>query len=101
MFLLTAAAPDAQVSGFAYIFMFVFVGTMFFFLLIWPNIREQKRLGDLRNDLKPGDQVTFSGGIIGVVSKVEENKVQLKIASNVQIQVLKTAIEAKLSADMA
>jgi preprotein translocase subunit YajC len=67
------------------------IGIMYF-LMIRP---QQKRLKDHRNmvaAIRRGDTVVTAGGIVGKVTKVEDHELQVEIADNVRIKVLRTTI---------
>jgi preprotein translocase subunit YajC len=67
------------------------IGIMYF-LMIRP---QQKRLKDhqaMVAALRRGDTIVTSGGIIGKVTKVEEQEVQVEIAEGVKIKILRSTI---------
>jgi preprotein translocase subunit YajC len=51
------------------------------------------------SDLKNGDKVITSGGIYGVVAGIRDDRIQLKVADQVKIEISKNAIVAKQSED--
>jgi preprotein translocase subunit YajC len=65
---------------------------IFYFLLIRPQRNQQKRHQALLDSIKPGDEVITAGGIYGDVVAVEENKVHLLIAEDVEIEVARRSI---------
>lgn len=65
---------------------------IFYFLLIAPARRKQKKHADLVNNLKPGDRVVTSGGLYGTVVGVADAVIQLRIADQVKVDVAKHAI---------
>ena len=79
-------------------------GGMFFWLLLLvfgfvviflPARSQKKREQELMakvNALQKGDQVIIPGGIIGTVAGFKDNAIEVKIAENVKLTVLKTAI---------
>lgn len=73
------------------IYLVVLVG-IFYFMIIRPQQQRTKQHQLLINGLEPEVNVTTYGGILGTVIKVKENTVILKIAENVKIEVLKSAI---------
>ncbi|HEU0066899.1 MAG TPA: preprotein translocase subunit YajC, partial [Sphingomonas sp.] len=64
----------------------------FYFLMIRPQQRRMKALQTAVNAVKKGDQVVTSGGIIGRVTKVEDAQVEVEIAPNVRVRVIKTTL---------
>jgi preprotein translocase subunit YajC len=74
----------------------VLVFVIFYFLLIAPARKKQKKHQEMLNELKPGDRVITQGGIHGTVSGVSDAVVQLKIADQVKIEVDKRSIADKM-----
>jgi preprotein translocase subunit YajC len=65
-----------------------FLVIMYFFM-IRPQQKKAKEHADLLTQLKPGDEVVTSGGIIGKVRSVADGFVALEVAQNTVIKVLK------------
>ena len=72
---------------------FVLIFVAFYFLLIRP---QQKRAQDLKRmieSVRRGDTVVTGGGMIGKVTKVlEDSTVQVEVAENVRVRVVKSTI---------
>jgi len=70
----------------------VFVG-VFYFLLIRPQQNRQRKWQSMLGNLKPGDKVTTTGGIRGVIVSIKDDAIQLRIPpDNLRIEVVKSAI---------
>jgi preprotein translocase subunit YajC len=54
------------------------VVAIFYFVLIVPQRREQKRHQEMLAALRPGNEVATAGGIIGEIVRIDENRVTLK-----------------------
>jgi preprotein translocase subunit YajC len=67
---------------------------VFYFLLIRPQQKKQKEHRALLANLKRGDRVLTSGGIIATITKVKEgvDEVEVEIAPNVRVSVLRATI---------
>ena len=65
---------------------------IFYFLLLAPMRKRQKQHQLLLGALKRGDKVVTNGGLLGEIAAVEERIVHLKLADNVKVRVVKTAI---------
>ncbi|ADG82065.1 preprotein translocase subunit YajC [Thermincola ferriacetica] len=65
---------------------------IFYFMIIRPQQQRQKKHQQLINSLQENTEVTTIGGILGTIVKVKDKTVILKIADNVKIEILKTAI---------
>ena len=61
------------------------VFAIFYFIILLPTKRRQKKLQEFLNALKVGDRIVTNGGIHGSVTKVDGNTVQLQIADKVRI----------------
>ena len=71
---------------------------IFYFVLLAPMRKQQKKQKELLATLKKGDRVVTSGGIHGTIAQVEDQIVWLKIADTTKIKINRSAI-AGLSAD--
>ncbi len=56
----------------------VLVVAIFYFLLILPQRREQKRHREMLAALRPGDRIATSGGLIGEIIQLKDDEVTLK-----------------------
>ncbi|MCL4524020.1 MAG: preprotein translocase subunit YajC [Acidobacteria bacterium] len=67
---------------------------IFYFLLILPAQRRQKKTAEMLAALKSGDKVVTNGGIYGTIVGLDEKdgSVQLRIADQVKIRVARSAI---------
>ena len=68
------------------------VFAIFYFIILLPTKRKQKKLQEFLDALKVGDRVVTSGGIYGSVTKVNGQTVQLQIADKVRVELSKNAI---------
>jgi preprotein translocase subunit YajC len=68
------------------------VFAIFYFIILLPTKKKQKKLEEFLDSLKVGDRVVTTGGIYGSVTKVNEKSVQLQIANNVKVEVARNAI---------
>lgn len=85
----TAPQPNPLVQFLPLIAIFV----IFYFFLIRPQQQQQKKLKAMIADLKKGDKVITSGGIIGTVSSIQDDYLVLTVGdSDTKIEVLKGAI---------
>ena len=86
-------SPAPQGGGFITALVpFILVFVIFYLLIIMPSRRKQKKHQEMVEQLKPGDKVITGGGIHGTVMGVQQDKIELKIAANVKIDVTKNAI---------
>lgn len=64
----------------------------FYFLLIRPQTKRAKEHKRMVDTLKKGDEIVTGGGLLGRITEVGENFVQLEIAEGVQVKVQKPAV---------
>jgi len=74
---------------------FLAIGLIFYFIVFLPNKKRQRALQEMLDNLKNGDKIITSGGIYGVVAGMKDDRVQLKIADQVKIDISKSAIVSK------
>jgi preprotein translocase subunit YajC len=96
LFLAQQSAPAAppQADLLQTLLPFLFMGVLFYFLLIRPQQKKQKQHQQLLANLKTGDKVVTSGGIHGLIANVKETTFLLKVADNVKIEIDKGSISA-------
>lgn len=70
---------------------FVLMIVVFYFILIRPQQKKAKQHQELLKQIKPGDKVITSSGIIGTVITVKERSISLRSADT-KLEVLKSAI---------
>ena len=71
---------------------FVLIFGIFYFLLIRPQQVQRRKTREMLANLKTGDRVVTSGGIYGTISGFRDNIVQLQVASQVKLDVARSAI---------
>ena len=67
------------------------IGIMYF-LMIRPQQKRLKEHRDMVASIRRGDTVVTSGGIIGKVTKVDDNELQVEIADGVKIKVVRSTV---------
>jgi preprotein translocase subunit YajC len=90
--LLLLAQASAQPSGIALFLPLILIMVIFYFLMIMPAQRRQKKVAEMLRNLKTGDKVITNGGIYGTIAGLEDDSVQLRIAEQVKIKVSRAAI---------
>lgn len=71
---------------------FALMFLVFYFLVIRPQARKAKESQSFLNSLKKGDEVLTTGGIFGTIVGVTEKFVDLKVADNTRLKVLKSHV---------
>jgi preprotein translocase subunit YajC len=72
----------------------VFILAIFYLIVFLPARRRQKKLQDMIEQLKPGDKVVTSGGIYGTIVGLKDDRIQLRIAENVKVELSRNAVTA-------
>jgi preprotein translocase subunit YajC len=65
---------------------------IFWFLIIRPQMKQQKEHREKVEGIKRGDEVVTAGGLIGKVAKVDDNYVELDLAKGVRVKAVKHTI---------
>ncbi|HTO91031.1 MAG TPA: preprotein translocase subunit YajC [Candidatus Sulfotelmatobacter sp.] len=88
------AAPTANPSMtlLLQLLQFLPIFVILYFLLIRPQQQRQKKADQMLKELKKGDRVVTSGGIIGTIVGVDDAKAVLRIADDVKVEFTKSSI---------
>jgi preprotein translocase subunit YajC len=89
-----AAAPSG--GGFMEFLPLVALLAVFYFLILRPQQKRAKEHAALVAALQKGDEVATIGGVLGKVTKVGDENVMVEIASGVEVQVQKPAVQTVL-----
>ena len=82
----------AQPSGLLAIAPYAIILGIFYFLILLPMNKRQKKVQDFQSSLKVGDKVITTGGIYGQVTRVGDKSVQVQVAERVRIEFARSAI---------
>ena len=78
-------------SGIGQFIPLILIFVIFYFFLIRPQQKKVKEHKVMVEGLKRGDKVITSGGITGTVERIIDNdKVEVEIAENVKVEIIKT-----------
>ncbi len=92
-----AQAPAAaQGGGIESILLIVVMFGVMYFLMIRPQMKRAKEHKTMVEGLQKGDEVITAGGILGRISKVDDQYVTVAIAAGVEIQAQRAAIQTVL-----
>ena len=83
-----AAAPPGWLQFLPIVGMVV----IFWFLIIRPQMRQQKLQREKIAAVKKGDQVITAGGLLGKVIKVDDQYAEIEIAQGVRVKAVKSTI---------
>jgi len=85
-----ATQPNAIIS----LLPFLVILVIFYFLLIRPGQTRQKKLQQMIDNLKVGDKVVTNSGIYGTIMGFKNDRIQVRVAENVKIEMSKNAVSA-------
>ena len=90
-------ASQAQQPSLAY--NLILFGGMFFlfWLILWrPQSKRAKEHRELVGGISKGDEVMTSGGLLGKVTKVNDDYIAIEVAEGVELRVQKSSVAAAL-----
>jgi preprotein translocase subunit YajC len=77
---------------------YILIGVVFYFLLFMPMQRQKKRQAQMLKDLKSGDSVVTSGGIVGTITAVDGDTIVLRVKpDNLKLQFARSAVSTLVS----
>ncbi|HBB54564.1 MAG TPA: preprotein translocase subunit YajC [Hyphomonadaceae bacterium] len=90
----TAPAPagDPTTSALLQFLPLIGIFVIFYFLIIRPQQKRMKDHRDMISNLKRGDTVVTSGGLIGKVAQVDETEVKIDLGENVKVRVVRSMV---------
>ena len=65
---------------------------IFYFLIMLPMKRRQKKIQEFQEALKVGDKVVTTSGIYGEITRLKDRTVQVQVANNVRLEIARAAI---------
>jgi preprotein translocase subunit YajC len=78
----------------------IFIFAIFYFLLILPQQRRQKKWAAMLDQLKTGDKVTTSGGLRGTIMALKDDCIHLRVPpNNLVVEVTKASVQQVTTAD--
>lgn len=69
---------------------------IFYFFLIRPQLKRSKEHRALISALESGDEVVTSGGVVGLITKVDDDFVRCRVADGTEIRFQRAAVVATL-----
>ena len=85
-------------SGIGQFIPLILIFVIFYFFLIRPQQKKIKDHKFMVSQLKRGDEIITSGGIIGKIEKVSDNdQIELTIAENVTVTIIRSTVQNLLN----
>jgi preprotein translocase subunit YajC len=89
-------SPSNSIALFA---PYILIGVVFYFLLFMPMQRQKKRQQQMLNELKSGDNVVTSGGIVGTITAVDGDTIVLRVKpDNLKLQFARSSVSTLVPA---
>ncbi len=85
-------APNPIVAMIVQFAPILLIFAVMYLLLIRPQQQRQKKLDEMLKNIKKGDRVVTTGGILGTVIGVDDGKAVLRIAEDVKVEFTKASI---------
>jgi preprotein translocase subunit YajC len=71
---------------------FAMVLAILYFLILMPMKKQRKKVQEFQTGLKVGDKIVTTGGIYGLITRVNDTSVQLQIADKVRIEIARASV---------
>lgn len=86
------AGDPSQGGGFESLFFLVALFLVFYLFIIRPQSKRQKEIQKKVSDIKKGDKIVTSGGVVATVNSIDEGTVLAEVDKDVKVRFLKSAI---------
>jgi preprotein translocase subunit YajC len=86
------AAPSSGASAFMSFAPLILIFVIFYFLLIRPQQKRMKAHQAMVAGAQVRDEVVTNGGLVGKVTKVEEHYLEIEVAKDVRVRVVKSML---------
>ena len=91
-FVVAMASPQGGANPLLGLVPAALILAIFYFILLLPMRRRQKKVQEFLAALKVGDRIVTSGGIHGTVTRVEGQSLQVQVAERVRLEISRNAI---------
>jgi preprotein translocase subunit YajC len=92
-----AAGPAGGAAGFMQFVPLLLIFVVFYFLMIRPQQKKAKDHRAMLDAVRRGDRIVTNGGILGLVTKVDDRELTVEIAENVRVKVMRDMIASVVS----
>jgi preprotein translocase subunit YajC len=91
-FVAMAAPADSGVSPWVQFVPFLLILAIFYFIILLPMKRRQKKVQAFQDALKVGDRIITTSGIYGTISRMGDRTVKVQVSDKVQVEFSRAAI---------
>ena len=88
----TAAPASSSGNLFSMLLPFILLFALMWFMMIRPQKKQRETHRRMLADLKKGDRVVTTGGMVGEVTDISEDEVKVRIADKVEAKFVKSAV---------
>jgi preprotein translocase subunit YajC len=92
-----AAAPEgpSMIQG---LLPLVVIFVLFYFIILMPNRKEQKKHAEMLKTLKPGDKIITNGGIVGTIDKIidADDVIRIKSGESTLLNLKRSYVSARV-----
>lgn len=85
-------AKQEQAAGWESMLPILLIGVILYFLMIRPQLKQQKAAKARQETLKAGDKIITNAGFHGIVREVKDTTIKLEIAPNLIVKIEKTCV---------
>lgn len=98
--LTAGTAPEMSGLGLMNILWLVLLLLAFYFILIRPQRKKEKKDAEMRKNIQIGDEIVSAGGIVGIVCKLEEKTLVIETGGDrSKIRLMRWAVSQNLDAE--
>jgi preprotein translocase subunit YajC len=90
--LVFAMGSTGQEPAWLQVIPFAMVLGILYFLILLPMKKQRKKVQEFQTGLKVGDKIVTTGGIYGLITRVNDSSVQLQVADKVRIEIARAAV---------
>ena len=90
-----AAAPTAATPSAMDYAPFLLMLVVIYFMILRPQMRQQKEIKKMISELKIGDEVILASGMHGRIAAIDTDTLKIKIAQDVEVTVDRVAVQVK------
>jgi preprotein translocase subunit YajC len=80
--------------GLAFLVQIAVIFAIFYLIVLLPARRRQKKLEEMIANLKAGDKIVTNGGIYGTIVGFKGDRIQVRVADNVKVEMSRNAVTA-------
>ncbi|MFH1132627.1 MAG: preprotein translocase subunit YajC [Pseudomonadota bacterium] len=92
-----SAVPGCGGGGMMNLLPLILMFVVFYFLLIRPQQKKAKAHQEMLRNLKRGDKIMTSGGLLGTITGLTDQHITLEVAEKIRLRILRSHIMAKQS----